>query len=64
MLELGKTYRDKITGFVGIATGQASYLNDTPSVRLEGKVNTDGKVPSEWVHEARCEEVQGEAEAA
>ena len=45
---LGETYRDKASGFVGMATGKAEYLGDTPSVRLTANTGPNVAVVHEW----------------
>lgn len=48
-IELGKTYQDTITGFVGVATGHARYLDSTETVLLEPRLRADGtKMSGEW----------------
>ena len=54
---LGHTYRDQITGFVGVACGRHQYLTGCVRFALEAKAE-EGKVPEEAVFdEGRLEEV-------
>jgi len=49
-IQLGKKYRDAVTGFVGTATGICRYLHSDASVRLEATVADDGKPVTElWL---------------
>lgn len=52
--ELGKVYRDTVTGFTGMATARTEYLLDTPNIRLEAKTGREEK-KERWVGEARLE---------
>ncbi|MFT8421689.1 MAG: hypothetical protein ABF665_09250 [Gluconacetobacter sp.] len=50
---LGLTYRDRITGFTGIATGHATYLTSSPSVLLSPRVgDSGGGLDPRWFDEA------------
>lgn len=40
---LGLTFRDKITGFRGVATGQVEYLTGCNQVLLAPPIGSDGK---------------------
>lgn len=55
MIELGKTYRDVASGFTGMATGRAEYLEDTPSIRLTARAGSASAVVHEWFPEGRLE---------
>ena len=56
---LGHMYRDRITGFVGLATGRHQYLTGCVRFALEAKAEA-GKVPEEAVFdEGRLEELGG-----
>lgn len=56
MIELGKTYADKITGFSGVATGHVNYISGCNQVLLAPKVDGDGKLrDSQWFDEQRLE---------
>jgi hypothetical protein len=43
---LGETYKDSVTGFIGIATAKCVYLYSSASINLESQV--DGKPVSQW----------------
>jgi hypothetical protein len=43
---LGATYRDRISGFTGVATSKTLWLNACLRVGLQGKVNKDGESKS------------------
>jgi len=54
MLELGRVYKDKITGFVGIATGYVQYLTGCNQALLAPGIGPDGALrSSEWFDEQR-----------
>ncbi len=58
MIELGATYKDKITGFQGIATGYVKYLTGCNQALLTAKVSKDGSsAPTGWFDEQRVERV-------
>ena len=60
---LGRTFRDKVTGFVGIATGQVSYITGCDQLLLVPKVDAAGKVQeSQWFDTQRCEAIESEAQ--
>lgn len=57
-MKLGTTYRDKITGFQGIATGFVQYLSGCNQALLAPPVSSDGALRSpEWFDVQRLEEV-------
>ncbi len=59
MIELGKTYKDKITGFKGIATGYVQYISGCNQALLAPPVAKDGaKVEAEWFDEQRLDVVR------
>lgn len=43
---LGQTYRDRVTGFVGVAIGLTRWLNGVESVTLQAPAGAGGKVPA------------------
>lgn len=43
--KLGLRYRDKVSGFVGVADSVHIYLNGCERYSLQGAVTTDGKIP-------------------
>lgn len=55
MTTLGGTYRDRVSGFIGIATARAQYLTDSTKVLLEANVGPAGDEKSRWVAESRLE---------
>ncbi len=58
---LGKTGRDKITGFEGTITGIAIYLTGCNQYLLRPKVKKDGStIEGEWFDDQRVE-VSGKA---
>lgn len=62
MIELGKKYRDTITGLEGIALVRCEYLHGVERVELQPVVDKDGKLPTAlWIESSRLEPI---AEAA
>ena len=57
---LGKTYKDKISGFQGVATGFCRYLTGCDQVLLSSTVCTDGHTRTLWTDVQRLEEAEGE----
>ena len=54
MIELGRTYKDKITGFKGVATGYVVYISGCNQALLVPPVSKSGaKVKGEWIDEQR-----------
>jgi hypothetical protein len=45
MITLGEKVRDKVSGFVGIATSRVEYLNGCIQYGVRGKVDKDNKAP-------------------
>lgn len=59
-IELGHTYRDRITDFTGVATGKATYISGCSQVLISPKVSSDGAVrDSAWFDEQRLEKIAG-----
>lgn len=57
-IELGKKYRDLITGFEGTATGYVVYISGCNQVLIVPRVGDDMKlVESAWFDEQRLVEV-------
>lgn len=55
MAELGTTYKDKITGFKGVATAYCEYITGCNQILLCPKVGKDGvSKDSRWFDEQRC----------
>jgi hypothetical protein len=52
---LGEKGRDRVTGFVGVVTGRAEYLEDTPSLRLTATLGPTDDLKERWVAEARVD---------
>lgn len=57
MADLGKTYRDKITGFEGVATGYVQYITGCNQVLLAPKAADGAMKDSQWLDEQRLEVV-------
>lgn len=56
MFELGYTYKDKITGFTGVATGYVQYLTGCNQVLVAPRVAEDGALrDSQWFDVQRLE---------
>jgi hypothetical protein len=54
MIELGKKYKDKITGFGGVATGYVTYISGCNQVLLAPKIGKDGALKEScWIDEQR-----------
>lgn len=54
MISLGNTYRDKVSGFRGVATGYCTYITGCNQVLLQGRSGKDGKVAeAAWFDEQR-----------
>ncbi|HLC04803.1 MAG TPA: hypothetical protein VJK02_17345 [Anaerolineales bacterium] len=53
MVKLGDKAKDSISGFKGIVTGKAEYLNGCVSFLVEGDVDKDGKTVNHWFDEQR-----------
>ncbi|QOY96364.1 hypothetical protein IM543_11390 [Massilia sp. UMI-21] len=54
MIQLGHTYRDKITGFMGVATGYVQYLTGCNQVLLAPRCGEDGALrDSQWFDQQR-----------
>lgn len=57
MIQLGKTYKDKITGFTGVATGFVQYISGCNQALIAPGVSPDGGMrDSQWVDQQRLEE--------
>ncbi len=58
MITLGRTYKDKITGFKGVATGFAAYISGCNQVLLAPPAGQDGGIiESQWYDEQRLIQV-------
>jgi hypothetical protein len=48
-MELGKTVRDRITGFVGVVTGRCQYISGCDQALVQPAVDADQKfVEARW----------------
>jgi len=57
MTFLGRTLRDRITGFSGVCTGYCQYLSGCHQVLLVPPLGADGALRSaEWFDIQRCED--------
>lgn len=55
-IELGKTYKDKVTGFAGVCTGTAFYISGCHQALLMPKVKADGSATEgQWFDFQRLE---------
>jgi hypothetical protein len=61
MAKLGDRVRDVITGFDGIATGRAVYLNGCVHIMVTSSTLKDGEPKTEWFDEQRVEVVTADA---
>ena len=60
MIELGAKVRDKVTGFLGIATSRCEYLNGCVQYGVKTKVDKEGKmVEIEYIDEQQLEVMPG-----
>jgi hypothetical protein len=59
--KLGNTYRDRITGFSGVATGWTTYISGCSQVLLAPPVDKEGKlVEAQWFDEQRLVDLRAE----
>lgn len=59
---LGRTYKDTITGFEGVATGHCEYLTGCNQTLLAPPLTDGGKLPdSHWFDDQRLTVVPGKA---
>jgi hypothetical protein len=60
-LQLGARYRDRITGFAGVATGLVQYISGCNQVLLVPAAKDGNELKSgEWFDVQRVEVVEGE----
>lgn len=59
MIKLGSKVVDRISGFTGIATGRAVYLNKCVRICVTGRVR-EGKIVEDWIDELYLEEIDVE----
>jgi len=58
MITLGQKYKDKITGFEGVATGYVTYLTGCNQVLLAPSVSPDGSMrDSQWLDEQKLDAI-------
>lgn len=58
MINLGMTYKDKITGFVGVATGFVQYISGCNQALIQPRCGEDGSMlDSQWFDQQRLEPV-------
>ena len=58
--QLGNNYKDRITGFAGVATGHVRYITGCNQVLLAPTVDKEGKLrESQWFDEQRLEALDG-----
>jgi len=56
MAKLGAKYKEKITGFIGTATGTVQYLSGCNQVLLTPKTDDSGKLgEAHWFDEQRLD---------
>ena len=61
MKELGRKYKDKITGFEGVATGYVRYLTGCNQVLLAPAVDSTGALRDpQWFDEQRLDVIDDE----
>ena len=56
-VEMGREYKDKITGFSGICTGRAEYISGCSQSLITPKVKRGESTKAEWFDEQRLERV-------
>lgn len=59
-VEFGKTYRDGVSGYEGVATARATYWHSGVEVLLVAIGAKDGAANERWIKEARLVEVAAE----
>ena len=58
IIKLGAEYRDKITGFKGVCTGECAYISGCNQALLAPRVGKDGKpLAGEWYDVQRLERI-------
>lgn len=62
MIELGNTYKDRITGLQGVATGYVRYISGCHQALIAPRVGSDGALKdASWFDEQRLELVDHES---
>ena len=60
MIELGKIYKDLVTGFAGVAVGKVGYITGCNQALIQPRCDDSGKlVDSVWFDDKRLKEVDG-----
>lgn len=57
-VELGETYADKVTGYVGVATARNEIYCGTTNVKIE-RLDKSGNIEELWLPEERLQEHDG-----
>jgi hypothetical protein len=61
IIEFGKEYRDRISGFVGVCTGKSSFISGCDQVLLVPKIGEDGSYKDgHWFDDERLISVESE----
>lgn len=61
MPTLGKSYRDVITGFTGVAVGHVTYISGCNQALLAPAVAPDGALrDAQWFDEQRLQPIEGQ----
>lgn len=55
---LGNTYKCKITGFKGVATGVCYYISGCTQILICGKTDKESNTPALWIDVQRLEQVK------
>ena len=57
-IKLGYKYKDKISGFTGIAVSSTKFINGCDRISLQAKVDKDGSLPKEkWFDDIQLVQV-------
>lgn len=56
-VEMGREYKDKITGFIGVCTGRAEYISGCSQALLSPKIKKGEGTKAEWFDDQRLEQV-------
>lgn len=61
-IAIGSTYKDKITGFTGLATGHCTYISGCNQTLLQPRVDDKGEFrDGKWLDDQRLELVAAES---
>lgn len=59
MIKFGMTYKDVVTGFIGVATGKCDYITGCAQVLLAPAVDSTGaRREPQWFDIDRCQELE------